>query len=231
MYQETLPRKASFLTLLDLSEKCESSLYDGLLGAASLPRVAIIGAGITGVSTACNILDCGLDCQIFEARGNEGIGGIWTRVNETSSLQIHSKFYRFHPKVTWKSDYPNRSEILGQVDKLWKQYDLSERTTFNCPVDNIYKEDGKWVINDPSNGYFDGIVAAVGTCGEMYTPHVSRQEEFTGRVLHSSQLSRTQVKDQNIVIVGGGASAVEALEYSCDNGAASVKVMARVRGN
>ena len=35
-------------------------------------------------------------------------------------------------------------------------------------------------------------------------------------------------KGKNVLVVGGGASAVEALEFACDNGAASVKVLARV---
>lgn len=215
-------RKLSFGSLLELSEQ------QGL-GANAGPRIAIIGAGITGIATACHILDAGIECHIFEAGDEDAVGGIWTKVNDTSSLQIHSSFYRFHDSVEWKSDYPNRREILDQVMKLWERYDLARRTTFGCKVTNTYQEeDGKWVVNETTNGYFDGLVAAVGTCGDVYAPTLPNQHSFKGQVIHSSELRRKAVKGKNVLIVGGGASAVEALEFACDNGASSVKVLARV---
>ncbi|KAK4622112.1 Baeyer-Villiger monooxygenase [Fulvia fulva] len=220
--QPMFSRKLSFGTLVDLSEK------NSLGQDAIRPRIAIVGAGITGVSTACHILDAGYECHIFEAGDEASVGGIWARVNDTSTLQIHSQFYRFHDAVSWQSDYPNRKEILGQVSSLWERYDLGSRTTFSCEVTSTYQEDdGKWVVNDPANGYFDGLVAAVGTCGEVYTPAMVGRECFKGQVLHSSELDRNAVKGKNVLIVGGGASAVEALEFACDNGAATAKVLAR----
>lgn len=219
-----MDRKFSYGSLIDLSENCKGP------NSGSRPRIAIVGAGITGISTACHILDSGLDCHIFESGDESSIGGIWTRVNKTSQLQIHSQFYRFHPAVQWSSDYPNRQEILGQVHKLWNKYDLASRTTFHCPVEStIQEDDGKWTINDHSNGYFDGVVAAVGTCGDVYAPKIAGQDNFKGRIIHSSELDADAVRGKNVLIIGGGASAVEALEFSCDNGASSAKVLARVR--
>ncbi|KAF2163558.1 hypothetical protein M409DRAFT_26170 [Zasmidium cellare ATCC 36951] len=215
-------RKLSFGSLVELSEQ------QGLGADAVRPRVAIIGAGITGIATACHILDAGFECHIFEAGDKDVVGGIWTKVNETSSLQIHSQFYRFHDAVEWESDYPKRKEILGQVMRLWERYDLARRTTFGCKVTSTYQEeDGKWVVNDTANGYYDGLVAAIGTCGEVYSPSIPGQQSFRGQVIHSSELDVKAVKGKNVLVVGGGASAVEALEFACDNGASSVKVLAR----
>lgn len=42
------------------------------------PRVAIIGAGITGVSSAAHCVGHGFDVAIFEAKGPENLGGIWS---------------------------------------------------------------------------------------------------------------------------------------------------------
>jgi NADPH-dependent 2,4-dienoyl-CoA reductase/sulfur reductase-like enzyme len=42
-------------------------------------RVAVIGAGLTGVSSAAHCVGHGLDVQIFEARSKDhGLGGIWS---------------------------------------------------------------------------------------------------------------------------------------------------------
>jgi len=42
-------------------------------------RVAVIGAGLTGVSSAAHCIGHGFDVQLFEARTKEqGLGGIWS---------------------------------------------------------------------------------------------------------------------------------------------------------
>jgi NAD(P)-binding Rossmann-like domain len=43
------------------------------------PRIAVIGAGLTGVSSAAHCVGHGFDVKIFEARSREkGLGGIWS---------------------------------------------------------------------------------------------------------------------------------------------------------
>lgn len=42
------------------------------------PKVAVIGAGLTGVSAASHIVGHGFDVTIFEAGGPESVGGIWS---------------------------------------------------------------------------------------------------------------------------------------------------------
>lgn len=43
------------------------------------PRVAVIGTGLTGVSSAAHCVGHGLDVKLFEARSQEeGLGGIWS---------------------------------------------------------------------------------------------------------------------------------------------------------
>lgn len=75
--------------------------------------------------------------------------------------------YRFHPSVQWERGYPDRQQILSQLRQLWKKYGLDTKTKFNFKVDKVYQDEkGRWIINDPANGKFDGLIAAVGTCGE-----------------------------------------------------------------
>lgn len=49
-------------------------------------KVAVIGAGVTGISSAAHCVGHGLDVQIFESRPqDQGLGGIWS---------VCSPFYR-----------------------------------------------------------------------------------------------------------------------------------------
>ncbi|KUJ17002.1 FAD/NAD(P)-binding domain-containing protein [Mollisia scopiformis] len=192
------------------------------------PKIAIIGAGLTGVSAASHCVGHGFDVQIFEAGPRKQLGGIWSRVNNTSGLQIHSIMYRFHPSIRWDGGYPNRQQIVSQITELWKRYGLEEKTKFDTKVDKVYQDEkGRWVINNPSLGRFDGIIAAVGTCGDSKMPHIPGQEKFKGEIYHSSDLTGKEAKGKKMIVIGGGASAVEALEFASHEEAAKTYILAR----
>ncbi len=193
-------------------------------------RIAVIGAGISGISSAAHCTGHGADVVIFEARSEDFLGGIWARVNSTSSLQVYSVMYRFHPTVRWHRRYPGRQRILEEIRKLWYRYGLQDKTRFETPVKSISFEDGRWVINGDSGsyGYFDGVIATTGTCGDPLMPHLSQEEDFKGIVRHSSQLDGLDMEGKRAVIVGGGASAIEAVEYAIARGAKQVDIIARV---
>lgn len=192
------------------------------------PRFAIIGAGISGIAAAAHITNSGFDCHIFEAGCEDHLGGIWSRVNSTSGLQVHSSCYRFHPSVKWQSDYPLRDEILDQTRRLWEESHLVGKTSFNFKVARIFREGDDWIINDRCHGIYQGVVVAVGTCGSLHTPKFPGMDQFSGDVLDASHLDGKDVKDKEVAIIGAGASAVEAVEYANANGAANVNVLARV---
>ncbi len=42
------------------------------------PKIAVIGAGITGVTSASHCIGHGFDVVIFEAGGEGNLGGIWS---------------------------------------------------------------------------------------------------------------------------------------------------------
>lgn len=136
--------------------------------------------------------------------------------------------YRFHPSVSWTRGYPDRKQIVEQVRLLWERYGLGKRTKFNFKVHKTYQDkQGRWIINDPSNGRFDGLIAAVGTCGDPIMPSFQGSDKFKGKICHSSQLDGVEAKAKKIAIIGGGASAVEALEFATAKGAAKTSILSR----
>lgn len=136
--------------------------------------------------------------------------------------------YRFHPSVHWKGGYPNRQQIVSQITQLWKRYGLEKKTKFETRVEKVYQDDeGRWIINNPSEGRFEGVIAAVGTCGDAKMPHMPGMDKFKGEIYHSSDLTGKQAKGKTMVIIGGGASAVEALEFGAHEDAAKTYILAR----
>jgi cation diffusion facilitator CzcD-associated flavoprotein CzcO len=136
--------------------------------------------------------------------------------------------YRFHPSVKWSGGYPNREQIVSQITELWKRYGLESKTKFDTRVEKVYKDDkGRWIINNPANGRFDGIIAAVGTCGDAKIPHIPGMDKFQGEIYHSSNLTGKEAKGKKLIIIGGGASAVEALEFAAHEEADKTYILAR----
>ncbi|KAF4119386.1 Flavin-binding monooxygenase-like, partial [Geosmithia morbida] len=193
------------------------------------PKLAIIGAGITGVTAAAHCVGHGYDVVIFEKGEDEHqVGGIWAKVNDTSSLQLHSMMYRFHPSVQWDTGYPKKRQILEQVRKIWKTYGLDRKTRFGFKVSKVYQDErGRWIINDISNGRFDGLIAAVGTCGDPKMPSMPGMDKFKGEIYHSSDLTGKNAEGKKLAIIGGGASAVEAFEFAAAAGAAKTYIVSR----
>jgi hypothetical protein len=180
------------------------------------------------VSAAAHIIGHGFDVAIFEQGDRKTVGGIWSKVNNTSGLQIHSFMYRFHPSVKWHEGYPDRQQIVSQITELWRRYGLNDRTKFDTKVEKVYKDaKGRWIINTPANGRFDGVLAAIGTCGDPKVPRISGMDKFEGEIHHSSQLDGVHAKGKKVVVIGGGASAVEALEFVATEEAAQTAVLAR----
>ena len=166
------------------------------------PRIAVIGAGLTGISSAAHAIGHGFEVTIFEAGGRNNLGGIWSRVNNTSSLQIYSIMYRFHPSVKFDRKYPDRARVVEEITKLWKIYHLDERTAFDTRVERVWRdqESGKWIINDKSNGMYDGVIVAVGTCGNPKMLRIPGQETYRGEVCHSSELTGKNVTNKKILV-------------------------------
>ncbi|KIJ51164.1 hypothetical protein M422DRAFT_203180, partial [Sphaerobolus stellatus SS14] len=98
-------------------------------------RIAVIGAGLTGVASAAHAIAHNFEVTIYEA--GPKVGGIWANVNKTSGLQLNSMLYRFHPGVYWKHTFPHRDEILGEIRRIWTEYQLEPRTKFNTPVKKV----------------------------------------------------------------------------------------------
>lgn len=141
--------------------------------------------------------------------------------------------YRFHPSVRFRKGYPDRQDILRELTALWKEYELNERTKFGFRIEKIWRDDktGKWIVQDPSYGTFDGVIAAVGTCGSPKIPHIAGQDKFEGKICHSSNVMQEKLKGRSVVIIGGGASALEAVEDAVHQGAEHIVVLSRVRNS
>lgn len=200
-------------------------------------HVAVIGAGVTGISTAAHLRSHGIEVTLFDE--NDELGGIWARTNTTSGLQLNSLLYRWHPATRWSHAYPKRPEILSEMQHVADRYGLRDRTRLGVRVTKVERAgDGRsgdpaefgharWIVNGDKAEVYDAVVASVGTCGEPKVIELPKQDGFKGVIVHSSQLDGVDLAGKRVAVVGAGASAVEAAELALSKSCRSITVLAR----
>ncbi|KAF7295566.1 hypothetical protein MIND_01096600 [Mycena indigotica] len=220
-------------------------------------RVAVIGAGLTGVSSAAHCIAHNFEVVLFEAGSRSSLGGIWAHENSTSGLQLNSHLYRFHPAVVWRNAFPLRDEILSEIARVWEEYKLESRTRFETRVTSVKRADDdqfgrhQWLINNGEEGPFSAVIVNIGTCGKPKWIHLDGMPKDKGEqtedsdnptenngsvfkkpIVHSSELdsdavSEEAIKGKRVVVIGSGASGVEAVEAAIQRGAGGVVMIAR----
>ncbi|KAK9164683.1 hypothetical protein Syun_005585 [Stephania yunnanensis] len=102
-------------------------------------RIAIIGAGISGLLSCKYVLEKGFTPVVFEA--DDGVGGVWTRTIQTTKLQTPKQVYQFSdfpwPSSVHEEDSPTGKQVLDYVLSYARRFDLLRYIKFNTKVIGI----------------------------------------------------------------------------------------------
>ncbi|PIA46850.1 hypothetical protein AQUCO_01500412v1 [Aquilegia coerulea] len=98
-------------------------------------RVAIIGAGISGL-IACKYMSAkGFNPVVFEVK--DSIGGVWTRTVETTKLQTPKDAYQFSD-FPWPSsvteEFPDHNQVLEYIESYARHFDVLQYIKFQTKV-------------------------------------------------------------------------------------------------
>lgn len=200
-------------------------------------RVAIIGAGASGLTSIKCCKDEGLEPVCFEQE--DSIGGLWYFTEE----ERHSSVYRSTVINTSKemmcfSDFPIPKEyppfmhhqlIMKYLHLYAKEFDLYKCTRFRTKVVDLkkapdFEESGKWEIlfqeldgKNPdavNKEVYDAVMLCVGHHSEPSWPSFPGMDEFSGLKIHShSYKDFKPFENKKVLVVGignsGGDIAVE----------------------
>ncbi|KAM3839145.1 flavin-containing monooxygenase 5-like isoform 1-T2 [Vipera latastei] len=201
-------------------------------------RVAVIGAGSSGL---CNIKCCleeGLDPLCFES--SDDIGGLWRfkenpeegRASIYKSLIINtSKEMMCFSDFPIPDDFPNymhNSKIMDYFRLYAKHFQLLKYIRFKTKVCSVTKcsdfsTSGQWEVTTESDGkressIFDAVLVCTGHHVTAHLPldSIPGISTFKGRYLHSRDYkSPDAFTGKRVVVIGVGNSGVDlAVEIS-----------------
>ena len=187
------------------------------------PKIAIIGAGPSGITALKNLATNGFDVTCFEMSNQ--IGGNWVYKDQTGHSSVFKtthiisskKFSEYidFPMPDDYPDYPSGAELLAYFNSYVDHFELEKHIRFNTKVHKAIPIDNKWkIFFEDSSEDFDYLVVAN---GHHWSPRIPNFDgNFSGELMHSHQFKNNEYfKDKSVLVVGGGNSACDiAVEVS-----------------
>lgn len=186
------------------------------------PTVAVIGAGISGLTSTKMLGDYGIAHTTFEV--SDRVGGNWAFRNPNNmssayrSLHIdtskHQLSFRDFPMPEDYPDFPHHTQIKDYLDSYADAFGLRERIEFSNGVERAERRpDGGWGIHDQAGTTrrFDLLVVGNGHHWDPRYPDFPG--EFSGEVIHSHYYvdprEPLDLHGKRILVVGLGNSAAD----------------------
>lgn len=165
-------------------------------------KIAIIGAGVSGIATAISLQRLGIPFDIIERQS--GVGGTW-RLNQYPNVRVESLAflyqYTFTKKYTWSEYFPRGGEILQYLEYVAKLYSINEKCKFNHEVMAAKWDEhrSKWLVtlkNKTSGAEETTSYNVVVSCGGLFStpnllPDIKGISSFKGPIFHTSQWPAT----------------------------------------
>ena len=184
-------------------------------------RIAIIGAGISGIAAAQSLRKTGHDVQVFEK--SKQIGGVWNLGYPQVRLQNTRDHYRLMD-VPWSSR-PDRHPTSAQIQKhLHEAIDKLDLTVnLGHEVTRLEETQAGWRLHyrdgeTAGQQEFDFVIPSIGQYSDdKPLPEFPGQASFRGSVITEREIRDLSVfAGKKVLVVGFGKSALDMATFAVE---------------
>jgi cation diffusion facilitator CzcD-associated flavoprotein CzcO len=189
----------------------------------SLPKVAVIGAGSSGIAAVKALHAKGFDVTCFEK--SDQVGGNWVFGNKNGMsaayryLHINTSRDRMEyadfPMKKSYPDFPHHSHIAEYFNDYVDHFGLRDRIRFETGVEHAARAPGGgWTLTleGGARERFDALLVANGHHWDRRWPEPAfpGSDTFTGVQMHAHDYVDNEIfKGKDVVVLGMGNSAMD----------------------
>ena len=198
-------------------------------------RVCVIGAGIAGLVTAKVLADDGFDVTVFEKEPT--LGGVWAASRTYPGLRTNNPrdTYAFsdHPFPRTAGAFPSAAEMRAYLQSYAERFGVLARIRVGTEVVKVAQQGAVWKVTvrraeREEAVDFDFVVVCNGVFSVPSIPAVEGVEGFAGRIVHSTSIGDPAlVTGKDVLVVGGGKSALDCAGWAATDGRSCTLVFRR----
>jgi len=178
-------------------------------------RVAIVGAGFSGLGLAIRLKQAGESgFVVIERRAD--VGGTWfdnTYPGCACDVQSHLYSFSFAPNPDWTRTFSPQREIQAYLRHCGAHFGVGPHILWNEEVqDATWDEDlQRWRITTSKREILaETLAMGNGPLSEPTTPNIPGFERFAGKVFHSARWDHDyDLTGKRVAVIGTGASAIQ----------------------
>ncbi|HEV8191097.1 MAG TPA: NAD(P)/FAD-dependent oxidoreductase, partial [Ktedonobacterales bacterium] len=178
-------------------------------------RVAIVGAGFSGLGLAIRLKQSGLDNFVVLERADE-LAGTWrdnTYPGCACDVPSHLYSFSFAPNPDWTRWFSPQREIWEYLRWCSKRFGIDPFIQYSSEVlDATWDEDGqRWRITTSQDTLTADVLAlGNGPLSEPSLPNIPGLHRFEGTLFHSARWNHGyDLRGEGVAVVGTGASAIQ----------------------
>jgi dimethylaniline monooxygenase (N-oxide forming) len=203
-------------------------------------RVAVIGAGPSGLATVKELLDEGHEPVCYDRapslggvfRFGETDGVVWESCRLTSSILL-TAFSDF-PDPRGRDGHLTAAEYVEYLGAYADAFGVTPHLRFGTSVEAVTRRaEGDWTVRVRDAGgsreeRFDAVAVCSGLHQHPHVPKFAGAETFTGRIMHGAEYRRpAQVAGKRVLVVGAGESGADVVAEVARNAAETVLSLRR----
>ena len=177
-------------------------------------KCLIIGAGVSGLVTAKEFLEVGIEELTILEQENE-LGGVWQKYCWQNATLTSSKWMTEFGSYPMPDEYPDfltPEQMSTYLHSFVKEFELEKYIHCGVTVREICKDNqGKYEVVTDKYTYrdYDFVVLCTGLHGKPAIPKIPGLDKFGGAVIHGSQYKTPEpFRDLRVLCLGLGESGI-----------------------
>jgi cation diffusion facilitator CzcD-associated flavoprotein CzcO len=178
-------------------------------------KVAIIGAGFSGLATAIRLKQQGIEDFVVLERAAD-VGGTWhynTYPGCMCDVPSHLYSLSFAPNPNWSHTYSPQDEIRRYLRRCAEEFGIRPhlRTNVEVTAASWREEEELWELETSAGVRTTTVlVSGMGPLTEPKIPEIPGLDSFAGKTMHSARWDHDyDLRGKRVASIGTGASAIQ----------------------